>query len=57
MTRETKWRAHVNNQLKTKYKTLFSQLDGLLYLKAKNFNLLRRMETKTREKALGSNKK
>ena len=34
----TKWRTHVNNQLKTKYKKLFDQLDGLLYLKAKNFN-------------------
>jgi len=29
-----KWRAYVNNQLKTKYKTLFNQLDGLLYLKS-----------------------
>jgi len=35
-----KWRAYVNNQLKKKYKTLFNQLDGLLYLKAKNFKLL-----------------
>ncbi len=26
-----KWRDYVNNQLKTKYKTLFNQLDGLLY--------------------------
>jgi len=45
-----KWRAHVNNQLKTKYKTLFSQLDGLLYLKAKNFNLLRRWRLKQERK-------
>jgi D-glycerate 3-kinase len=37
---DAKWRTHVNNQLKTKYKTLFNQLDGLLYLKAKNFSLL-----------------
>ena len=35
------WRIHVNNQLKTKYKRLFKQLDGLLYLKAKNFKMLR----------------
>jgi D-glycerate 3-kinase len=41
-----KWRSHVNNQLKTKYKTLFKQLDGLLYLKAKNFNILRNWRLK-----------
>jgi D-glycerate 3-kinase len=35
-----KWRSHVNNQLKTKYKTLFKQLDELIYLKAKNFDIL-----------------
>ena len=46
----TKWRAHVNNQLKTKYKTLFNQLDGLLYLKAKNFNLLREWRLKQERK-------
>jgi len=46
----TKWRTYVNNQLKTKYKTLFSQLDGLLYLKAKNFNLLRKWRLKQERK-------
>jgi D-glycerate 3-kinase len=35
------WRSYVNKQLKKKYNTLFKYLDGLLYLKAKNFNLLR----------------
>ena len=45
-----KWRSHVNNQLKTKYKTLFKQLDGLLYLKAKNFNLLREWRIKQERK-------
>jgi len=45
-----KWRVHVNNQLKTKYKTLFNQLDGLLYLKAKNFNLLREWRLKQERK-------
>ena len=45
-----KWRNHVNNQLKTKYKTLFKQLDGLLYLKAKNFNLLREWRLKQERK-------
>jgi D-glycerate 3-kinase len=45
-----KWRAYVNNQLKTKYKTLFMQLDGLLYLKAKNFSLLREWRLKQERK-------
>ena len=45
-----KLRNHVNNQLKTKYKTLFKQLDGLLYLKAKNFNLLREWRLKQERK-------
>ena len=46
----SKWRVHVNNQLKNKYKTLFSQLDELLYLKAKNFNLLREWRLKQERK-------
>ena len=33
------WRKFVNLQLKTKYKKLFKQLDSVLYLKAKNFDL------------------
>ena len=45
-----KWRTHVNNQLKIKYKTLFKQLDGLLYLKAKNFSLLREWRLKQERK-------
>jgi len=45
-----RWRTHVNNQLKTKYKLLFNQLDGLLYLKAKNFNLLREWRLKQERK-------
>jgi D-glycerate 3-kinase len=48
--KSTKWRTHVNNQLKTKYKLLFNQLDGLLYLKAKNFNLLREWRLKQERK-------
>jgi len=47
-----KWRSHVNIQLKTKYKTLFRQLDGLLYLKAKNFNILRNWRLKQERKLL-----
>jgi len=45
-----KWRSYVNKQLKTKYKKLFKQLDGLLYLKAKNFNLLRNWRLKQERK-------
>jgi len=45
-----KWRSYVNNQLKNKYKTLFKQLDGLLYLKVKNFNLLRSWRLKQERK-------
>ena len=47
---DIKWRSHVNSQLKTKYKTLFTQLDGLLYLKAKNFNILRNWRLKQERK-------
>ena len=51
-----KWRSYVNNQLKTKYKTLFKQLDELLYLKAKNFNLLRNWRLKQERKLLAQTK-
>jgi len=47
-----KWRTHVNSQLKKKYKTLFRQLDEILYLKAKNFNLLREWRLKQERKLL-----
>ena len=47
---DIKWRSHVNNQLKIKYKSLFKQLDGLVYLKAKNFNLLRNWRLKQERK-------
>ena len=45
-----KWRKYVNNQLKTKYKKLYSQLDFLLFLKALNFNLLRAWRLKQEKK-------
>jgi D-glycerate 3-kinase len=48
--RGAKWRTYVNNQLKTKYNALFKQLDGLLYLKAKNFSLLREWRLKQERK-------
>jgi len=51
-----KWRSHVNNQLKTKYKILFKQLDGLLYLKAKNFDILRNWRLKQERKLSVKNK-
>ena len=44
------WRKFVNNQLKTKYKKLFGHLDNLLYLKAKNFNLLQQWRIKQEKK-------
>ena len=44
------WRSYVNNQLKLKYSKLFDQLDSLLYLKAKNFKLLKRWRLKQEKK-------
>jgi D-glycerate 3-kinase len=40
------WRKYVNNQLKTSYKRLYSQLNCLIYLKAKNFGLLQKWRLK-----------
>ena len=45
-----KWRQYVNYQLKKKYKKLFNQLDYILFLKAKNFSLLRRWRLKQEKK-------
>jgi len=45
-----KWRKYVNNQLKTKYKKLYDQLDFLLFLKVLNFNLLRAWRLKQEKK-------
>ena len=45
-----KWRSHVNKQLRTTYKRLFKQMDGLIYLKAKDFNLLRTWRLKQERK-------
>ena len=47
-----KWRQYVNYQLKKKYKKLFNQLDYILFLKAKNFSLLRRWRLKQEKKTL-----
>ena len=44
------WRKYVNDQLKLKYKKLFSQLNCLIFLKAKNFRLLQRWRLKQERK-------
>ena len=44
------WRKYVNQQLKTKYKQLYSQLNCIIYLKAKNFSLLQKWRLKQEHK-------
>ena len=44
------WRKYVNQQLKTKYKKLYSQLNCMIYLKAKNFSLLQKWRMKQEKK-------
>ena len=44
------WRKYVNQQLKTKYKKLYSQLNCMIYLKAKNFSLLQKWRLKQENK-------
>ena len=46
------WRKYVNHQLKSKYKNLYSQLNCLIFLKAKNFSLLQKWRLK-QERKLG----
>ena len=46
------WRKYVNYQLKSKYKNLYSQLNCLIFLKAKNFSLLQKWRLK-QERKLG----
>ena len=50
------WRQHVNQQLKTKYKKLYSQLNCMIYLKAKNFTLLQKWRLKQEKKLWLKNK-
>ena len=52
-----KWRLHVNNQLKNKYAKLFNQMNSLLYLKAKNFNILKQWRIKQEKKLQIKNKR
>ena len=51
------WRKYVNQQLKFKYKKLYSQLNCLIYLKAKNFSLLQKWRLKQERKLWLSSKK
>ena len=51
------WRKYVNQQLKSKYKNLYSQLNCLIYLKAKNFSLLQKWRLKQERKLWLSSRK
>tara|TARA_A100001011_G_scaffold384613_1_gene457490 strand:- start:254 stop:1183 length:930 start_codon:yes stop_codon:yes gene_type:complete len=51
------WRKFVNHQLKSKYKNLYSQLNCLIYLKAKNFSLLQKWRLKQERKLYIKSKK
>ena len=51
------WRKYVNQQLKSKYKNLYSQLNCLIYLKAKNFSLLQKWRLKQERKLYFKSKK
>tara|TARA_B100000780_G_scaffold271139_1_gene231744 strand:- start:588 stop:1517 length:930 start_codon:yes stop_codon:yes gene_type:complete len=54
---ELVWRKFINQQLKLKYKKLYSQLNCLIYLKAKNFNLLQKWRLKQEYKLSLKSKK
>ena len=58
-TNDTKfvWRRFINQQLKLKYKKLYSQLNCLIYLKAKNFDLLQKWRLKQEQKLWLKSKK
>tara|TARA_E500000331_G_scaffold301791_1_gene303383 strand:+ start:529 stop:1455 length:927 start_codon:yes stop_codon:yes gene_type:complete len=51
------WRKFVNQQLKSKYKKLYNQLNCLLYLKVNNFSLLQKWRLKQERKLWLKNKK
>lgn len=51
------WRKYVNQQLKSKYKNIYSQLNCLIYLKAKKFSLLQKWRLKQEYKLKLKNKK
>ncbi|MFL2878842.1 MAG: uridine kinase [Candidatus Pelagibacter sp.] len=56
MDQKLKWRKYVNNQLNSQYKTMHKMLDSFLYLKAKDFSLLRRWRLKQEKKLSLKNK-
>ncbi len=56
MDKKFKWRKYVNNQLNNRYKSTYKMLDCLLYLKAKNFSLLRSWRLKQEKKLYLKNK-
>jgi len=51
------WRKFVNKQLQSKYKQLYDQLNCLIYLKSKNFSLLKKWRIKQEEKLRLKNKR
>ena len=51
------WRKYVNAQLKTNYKKLYSQINSLIYLKAKDFSLLQKWRLKQENKLKLKSKK
>ena len=51
------WRKYGNAQLKSKYKKLYSQLNCLIYLKAKDFSLLQKWRLKQERKLWVKSKK
>jgi len=51
------WRRYVNKQLQSKYKQLYDQLNCLLYIKSKNFSLLKKWRIKQERKLSLKNKK
>ena len=51
------WRRYVNKQLQSNYKQLYDQLNCLLYIKSKNFSLLRKWRIKQERKLSLKNKK
>ena len=51
------WRKFVNQQLKLKYKKLYTQLDCMLFLKANNFRLIQQWRLKQEKKLWLKNKR
>ena len=51
------WRRYVNKQLQSRYKHLYDQLNCLIYIKSKNFNLLQKWRIKQEKKLRLKNKR